>query len=178
MNDPIAYRSTHPDVLAHWENTASAAAQQAWRDRVNAAIADLGFPDRKFATAGRFTVIGVEHPEDEPIPDGWRRDRDLPTAIVPARRTKTGKDIGRRLDALHRPSPRRDLPGGMPEVAFARHSFMRCGVELLGGAVYVTWSDELDEADARHIDPQVWERVRLSQYYAAREAEQDGDGNA
>lgn len=167
----IVYRSTHPDVLEHWRNTGSPAAQDAWRDRVNATLAELGFPGRRFATQGEGRVIGVEYPGDV-IPEGWRRDRELRSAIVPARRTKLGKEIGQRLDRLHRPNPRRNLPGGMPEIAFAKHTFLRCGIRPVGDAVYVIWSSEIDEGDGRHIDPTVWERIKTSEYYAVLEAEE------
>lgn len=169
----IVYRSAHPDVLAHWRNTGSAEAQQAWRDRVNAAFADLGFPGRRFATKGENRVIGVEHPSDD-IPEGWRRDRDLRSCIVPARRTAAGKKIGERLDRLNRPDPRKNIPGGMPELAFTRKNprFLMCGIALHDDAVYVTWGEELDEGDARHIDLTVWERIKTSEYYAVLEAEE------
>lgn len=168
----IVYRSTHPDVLAHWRRTGAAEAQEAWRDHVNRVIADLGFPGARFATSGETRVVGVEYPQDEQPPKGWRRNRKLPSAISPDRRTTAGKAIGQRLEKVSRPDPRRDMPGGMPDVAFATHTFMRCGIALLAEAVYVTWSDVLDEGDASHIDPTVWERIRLSEYYALLEAEE------
>jgi hypothetical protein len=170
----VVYRSTHPDVLTHWQRTASAEAQQAWLDKVNAAIADLGFPGRRFATSNETRVIGVEHPTDEPIPAGWRRDRRLPSAIVPARRYSAGKKIGERLDALSRPDPRKALPGGMPEIALnkAESVFLYAGVTRHGDAVYVTYSGDIDKSYRVHIDPRVWESVRLSEYYAVLEAEE------
>lgn len=168
----IVYRSTHPDVLEHWRRTGSAEAQQAWRERVNEVIADLGFPGHRFATKGETEVVGVEYPQDKPYPKGWRRNSKLPSAISPDRRTTAGKGIGQRLDKVSRPNPRSGLPGGMPEVALAKHTFMHCGVRRIGDAIYVTWSSEIDSGDARHIDPAVWERVKTSEYYAALEAEE------
>jgi hypothetical protein len=168
----VVYRSTHPDVFAHWEATASADAQQAWRDRVNAVLADLGFPGRRFATKAETRVIGVEHPTNEDIPEGWRRDRDLPSAIVPNRRTAAGKKIGKRLDELNRPDPRNNLPGGMPGDAFNSHTLMFPGIAKHAGAVYVIWSDAIDDTNRVDIDSSVWERIRLSEYYAVLEAEE------
>ncbi|REF00240.1 hypothetical protein [Thermomonospora umbrina] len=173
----VVYRSTHPDVLAHWDRAGSADAQTAWRARVDQVIADLGFPGRRFATSDGLRgvkVTGVEHPKDEPVPAGWRRDGSLPGAITPDRRRRLGKEVAERLDGLAAPNPRRDLPGGMPDVAFSSLRLMRPGVARLGDAVVVTWSAEIDSGDAEHIDPAVWERIRLSEYYAAVEAEQDG----
>lgn len=170
--DKVVYRSTHPDVLAHYDNTASAEAQNAWREKVEELIAQLGFPGRQFATAGGFEgryVTGVAHPRDEEIPEGWRRDSKLPEAITPDRRRAAGKRIAKRLQALPQPNPRKAMPGGMPDMAFGAAALMRPGVARYGDAVYVTWSGELDKTDAAHIDPAVWERVKLSEYYAAKE---------
>jgi hypothetical protein len=170
--DKVVYRSTHPDVLAHFESTASADAQNAWRKRVEALIAQLGFPGRRFATASGFEgrhVTGVAHPQDEDIPEGWRRDSKLPEAITPDRRRAAGKRIAKRLEDLPQPNPRKAMPGGMPDMAFGAAALMRPGVARYGDAVYVTWSGELDKTDAQHIDSAAWERVKLSEYYAAKE---------
>ncbi|OLT13059.1 hypothetical protein BJF79_03945 [Actinomadura sp. CNU-125] len=166
----IVYRSTHPDVLEHWRNTGAAEAQVAWRDRVDATLTDLGFPDSNPVVQGETRVIGVTH-NGEP-PAGWRRNRDLKGTITPARRTTTGKEIGKRLDALRRPDPRKNMPGGMPEVAFTGHTFMQCGIAPHGDAIYVTWGAELDSGDATHIAPEVWERIKTSEFYAVLEAEE------
>lgn len=183
----VAYKSTHPDVLAHYDSTASAEALNAWRDQVKALISDLGFPGRRFAISSGFDgshVTGVEHPHDDEIPAGWRRDRKLSEAITPARRTKLGKEIARRLAALPQPNVRRNMPGGMPHIAFGAHTFMRPGVARYGDAVYVTWSNKIDDCDSSEIDPAVWQPVKLSEYYAAREeaeartARDDADGGA
>jgi hypothetical protein len=170
--DKIVYRSTHPDVLAHWQNTASAEAQSVWREKVNKTLADLGFPGRRFATSDGFDdchVVGVEHPEGEDIPAGWRRHKDLPVAITPDKRRAAGKRAVERLAAIPRPNPRKKLPGGMPHVGFGISRFLKAGIARYGDAVYVTWSGELEKGDASNIDPAVWERVKLSEYYAARE---------
>ncbi|TYK45208.1 hypothetical protein [Actinomadura decatromicini] len=166
----IVYRSTHPDVLDHWRNTGSAEAQQAWRARVEETLTDLGLAGCRLVLKGETRVVGVEY-DGEP-PEGWRRNRDLAGSIAPARRTAVGKEIGKRLDDLRRPDPRRDLPGGMPDVAFAKHTFMRCGIAPHGDAVYVTWPDEIDKGDGSYIDPNVWDRIKLSEYYALLEAEE------
>lgn len=183
MAEPIVYRSTHPDVLAHWEKTASAQAQEAWRGRVEDTLAGLGFPGRQFATRDGMTgltVTGVEHPRSEPVPPGWRRDQKLPSTITPRRSIKAGKAAAAALDELTRPDPRKDMPGGMPPIAGAAGAmaFLRAAIEPLDGAVYVRWPQEISVRDAACIDPTVWERVRLSEYYAAcerQDAEQDGD---
>jgi hypothetical protein len=168
----IVYRSTHPDVLEHWRKTGAAEAQQAWRTSLKEALTELGFDGRRPILKGDTRVVAVEY-DGEP-PEGWRRNHDFAGSIAPARRTATGTKIGERLDRLNRPDPRKNIPGGMPELAFTRKNprFLMCGIEARGDAVYVTWGEELDEGDARHIDPTVWERIKTSEYYAVLEAEE------
>jgi hypothetical protein len=175
MDDPIVYRSTHPDVLAHWEKTGSADAQNAWREQVRDVLAELGFSrDRKFATTSGFRdteVTGVEYPEGEDIPVGWKRNRDLSTAITPDKRRAAGKRAAARLAEVTMPNPRHAMPGEMPGACFAGTgmALMRPGIARHGDAVYVTWSRELEQPTADNLDPAVWERVKLSEYYAAKE---------
>jgi hypothetical protein len=173
--DMIVYRSTHPHVLAHWEKTGSAEAQKAWREWVQEAIAELGFPgDRKFVTSTGFEateVAGIEHPEDEDIPVGWKRLKGFPTAITPDKRRAAGKRAAARLAQVTMPNPRKGMPGEMPHACFAGTgmALMRPGVARHGDAVYVTWSAELEKPTAERIDPAVWEQIKLSEYYAAKE---------
>lgn len=180
MRDPVVYRSTHPDVLAHWDATASADAREAWRARVDAAVADLGFEGRDpvvSETVFGATVTGIQHPADQPIPDGWRRHPRLDGAVAPHKATKTGKAAAAELRKLDLPNPRLGMPGGVPKVASAAHesAFLAPAVQRIGDAVYLRWSQEITAGDARLIDATVGERVLLSEYYAAREAaEQDG----
>jgi hypothetical protein len=180
-DDKIVYRSTHPDVLAHWDKTGSADAQRAWRERVQEAIAELGFPGRRVATTDGFEAIevtGVEHPDGEDIPIGWKRTKKLAGAIEPDKRRAAGKRAAERLAKLTAPNPRRKLPGGMPSMSFIGHRLARPGIGRYGDAVYVTWSRELEDSEARNIDPAVWERVKLSEYYAALEQHDEAKTNA
>lgn len=172
MSPEVVYRSSHPDVLAYWK--AAQDADQAWRERVQSALAEIGFADHNFVMRGQ-NVIGVAHPVSEPIPHGWRKCSDLAGAIVPARNTREGKRIGLALDGLKRPDPRSGMPGGMPASALeGRLVRIHPGIELDGDVVWVSWSGPLGEQDADRIDPAVWERVPLSQYWAMREAAEGG----
>ncbi|MEV7006834.1 hypothetical protein [Streptosporangium sp. NPDC051022] len=167
------YRSTHPDVLTVWR----AAEEQA--DKVisqrSALLEELGLAGHRSLTQGP-RILGIEYPRDVDPPAGWRRDREIPTAIVPHRRTKTGADIGRRLDQLTLPDPRRNLPGGMPHMVWPDNVGRTYwpGVRLLGDALFVTWGCDPETDDHTvTIDLAVWERVRLSAYYLAIEAAED-----
>lgn len=166
----VVFRSTHPDVFAH--KTGILSAITAWDANVTEVLADLGFADRNIAMRGQ-RVIGVEHPRDAAVPDGWRRDKELSDAIVPARRTAAGRRLGERLETLRKPDPRDRLPGGMPSEAFCASppSLMHPGLAEIGDAIYVMWSGRLSAPDMDRIDFEVWEQIPLSRYWAAREAQ-------
>lgn len=169
----VVYRSQHADVLAHWD--ATVAAVKAWPKRVEETLTDLGLPGKEPVRRGR-QVIGVRHDPHEPVPAGWRRDSHDRFMIAPARRTRPGRQIGERLDALEYPDPMHEMPGGMPYIAMnaAWTRFLKAHrIHKVDGAVYVVWAADLEPGDASHIDPEVWERVKLSAYYAAVEAEQE-----
>lgn len=174
MSDLTVYRSTHPDVLAAWNKAEQRAAEIV--NQRKAFLAEHGFTERTIAVRGQW-MIGVAHPEDQPVPDGWRHDRSLTGAIVPARRTTAGKKIGAQLDKLTLPSPRKNLPGGMPEMAWGDHRMYRPGIALIGDAIYVKWGCDPETVDQMaKVDRDVWERVKLSEYYAVLEAEEAAGG--
>lgn len=176
MSPEVVYRSSHPDVLAHWNRQPEF--HMAWQKKVADALTELGFEmTSRFLVSGR-DLAGVAWPSDAELPDGWRRDRKMSEAIVPDRRLSAGRKAAAVLDEVRQPDPRDDLPGGMPSEAFASMSRLFPGIAELGGFIVVTWSKNLDAGDAERIDPEVWERVPLSRYWAMREAAEAEGGAA
>jgi hypothetical protein len=175
--DLFVFRSTHPDALAAW-HTAHEQAQEIGRQR-RTLLDDMGFAGRP-ALINEGRMLGVEHRDEHgPIPEGWRRDRHTDGAIVPHRRTKTGAAIGKKLDALTMPDVRRKLPGGMPEMAWdlGNGRVYYPGISLHGDALYVRWGGDPEKSERSvRLDPGVWERLKLSEYYAVLEAEAQTGG--
>lgn len=139
---------------------------------------------------------GIAWPEDQDPPQYWRRDRNTPSMIVP-RRSGAGKRIGNEFSALMQvPSPRGDLAKvGMPSMVMRGESggmyvntyaAKRCE-EIVNGlrkdVVWVRWNidpnpqQESEDGD-RHafVDTDVWELIKLSEYYAMVEAGNDPFG--
>jgi hypothetical protein len=170
MADLTVYRTTDPAVLATWHATHTAIEE--WRQRVEALMAELGMSSRQIwydEVSGE--VYGVSRDGDA-IPEGWRYDQRR-HCLVPRRSTKEGKAIGARLDAMRRPDPR--ALQGMPRTTFAADQplLMTCGVDEMAGALYVRWSGQVREAE---VDLTIWARVKLSEYYAVREAAEEVAG--
>ncbi|MGC5012572.1 hypothetical protein ACLQ2R_17550 [Streptosporangium sp. DT93] len=166
MSKLTVYRTTNPSILARLHATLTAIDE--WQPKVEALMEDLGVGGRKIwydAVSGQ--VFGVSH-DDGDIPEHWRYDQRK-HCLVPRRSTKPGKAIGARLDAMRRPDPR--ALKGMPSRTFAaaEPALMTCGINEMGGALYVTWGADIHE---REVDLNLWERVKLSEYYAVLEAQE------
>lgn len=179
-NDPVIYRSTAPEALDHYQGVLDTIAVV--RQRREDFIAELGMPGRKIAQMGGgagYKMTGVQHlPEHGDIPTGWKLDRDLSGCIKPDTRTAPGRRIAKRMEELTLPTARKDLPGGMPEMVWDMEGgpMARPGVQRMEGAVYVRWPFDPEQADkGLKIDPEVWERVKLSDYYAVVERNENAE---
>lgn len=172
MTDRIAYRSRDPRALALWETYQQQ--REAFTEQLHATLTDLGVGDRNpFKRENQ--IVGVRHKPGDTVPDGWRVSANERHMITPDRRTRTGKEIAKKLGALHVPDPRDELPGGMPgEVMdWERQQFLVAGLSFAADALYVTFqAPRMPVEYAEHIDSAVWEPVPLSVYYAAVEQQE------
>ena len=184
MTMKVVYRSRDPRVLAVIESFE--AETKAWAEKAAALLAELGFGDRKWMVQRppdgmRITGITVRDGDRENPPPGWRIIDHAGPALRPNRRLKAGKEAQTRIDQCQPPKhPRARLPG-MPGCYFSATAIHFPNLGDLGdGAVYVDWSTRVPELTA-DLDPKekkrrggvdlaIWERVKLSEYYAAVEA--------
>ncbi|HEX9355648.1 MAG TPA: hypothetical protein VF933_17750 [Streptosporangiaceae bacterium] len=123
---------------------------------------------------GRF--FGIHVPRAAEPPKGWRHSHTADCA-VPGKRTTIGRALAARLDEIQHPGdPMRHLPG-MPSAMLHAGRLVTPGIRLLedGQAIYVTWTAEPDgargigSAEPLRVDHRLWQRVRLSEHYAAVE---------
>lgn len=189
MGDLIVYRSAHPDVLAAVERYR--ADYDAWRTRAKDLLRNLGFEDRTwFVTTAihSWHLVGVTDDGGQEPPSGWRRTvKNDQAVLVPDKRRAYGKHIARQLDECAPPAgPQTRLPG-MPGDHLGRGRLFMPGLREMQGAVWVTWGcavpeNEADGPGAAHqataVDLGVWERVRLSAFYAAIEQQDDEQDGA
>lgn len=182
--DPIVYRSTDPAVLAAVE-----AAWQAIGDyakQIRATLDGLGLGEYKHWSAdggwhpGEFR--GIDIPQDQFPPDGWRMKGDF---AVPDKRKAAGKRAWKALSEVRHPGdPRRALIG-MPPDLLTPGGYQSCGLRRINSAIYATWRN-CDPAGAvgsfsaasSEIDASLWERIPLSEYYAAVEADEAAEDTA
>ncbi|HEV2928619.1 MAG TPA: hypothetical protein VGW74_08000 [Propionibacteriaceae bacterium] len=167
--DKLAYRSTHPDALATWDQ--SHADRRSWRERVDAWVAAHGpGGGRPWLISASF--LGEQFAGFRPVdgdvaapPEGWRVERGyLEPVLVPDRRRAAGRRLQEGMKALGICSHPR-LPG-MPREVFGTGRSYRPGMRRQADAIYVTWSGQADP----EVDGTYWERIPLSTYYAAIEA--------
>lgn len=164
--DLTVYRSFRPEVIQHCRDAQDAVA--AWGERLKAALTELGMGKRTVWTNDLTGwIVGLDHDGDN-VPDGWRVDR--PTGYLkPRLATKTGKAIATKLDGLSKPDPGVGLPG-MPGECFVGLGLATCGLRLMKGALYATWSVPIP---VDRVDLTIWQPVKLSEYYAVLELEGD-----
>lgn len=124
------------------------------------------------------------------IPDGWMLkdpSRGEPR-IVPKRNSKAGKELYAALHCGEKFPTYLAAFGGMPEVAMVKedpHTWFHPAwmIWLDEGEMFVTWNCDPDRSDGgwskvTEVDPKVWERIPLSEYYAALEARDKAKADA
>lgn len=167
------YRSTHPDVLAAWDD--SQRRYQETHVRI-CAFADKYGGEALVVRGGDYRLAGLQSPD---VPAGgdalWRRDRKH-GGWVPLRKTKAGKDIAKEFDACSA----RDLglvPGLPRYVQDTSQMFSLKGAQLFGDgeAVWAGWMtvdhDDVAKSSYGTLDEAMWSPVKRSEFYAAREAQ-------
>ena len=179
----IVYRSLNPAAaIAAIEG--HTAAMDEWREKLRAFQAEFSADGERHLGGSSFPgmstlVTGLSHERGMPIPEGWRlasRRRDL---IVPDKRTRTGKELAKRLSRLRSPAPLHH--DGLPVTAeysieFGRLMLVATRTRVVGDDVFAYWEDVPADLDLSKVDPQLWEPVRLSVYYAAVESVETTSG--
>lgn len=194
MIDQTAYRSSHPEVLIAWHQYIGL--RDAFHRHMDALRAEYPKHRAEGVTVGGDRLLFrclSENPEKpaEPPPGPWRSEWVKPLyAIgwVPDRRTKAGKDLDqhvRAADVRHELA----LPGLPTQVETDRRG------TTPGSTVWAVpglhFTESIDAApviyalyDATHeqvakggwsretLDETMWERIKMSEYYAAIEAEE------
>lgn len=179
------YRALDPAAIVALRDQCDAE-HQAWFDQVKALITEVDpVTERRVMTHTGWSpsrrLAGYTHPNrNSPVPEGWRVDKQ--DCLVPRRTGAVGKAWAAKFDALVvAPKDIRDrLPGGMPSYAMYGLRVHSPAIDF-GAEVYVQWAydpelagdpEDIEEGSTRGvrvktIDPAVWERMKLSDYYKA-----------
>jgi hypothetical protein len=185
----VVYRTRNPVIFDAYR--ALKEGVDAYKKSVDDFLAGKGLGDYDWLVWQDYRFAGLklkpregarEYPYEEPAPENWRRDSQR-DRYVPDRRRKQGKIIQAALDELGKRHPGNLLSvlTGMPARSFpslSRHQTPGVYIPLDEDAVYVHWNDDPEMVSewngARAADPVdhgIWERIPLSEYYAAREAD-------
>jgi len=181
MTTNSAYRSSHPSVLDEWNAWQEQIA--AWRTRVREFMAD--YPgDYRCVDRGQ-RIIGLALPAPGLDMGLWRHQHSagFGPILVPRKLRKHEERHGEsvvlraRFDALacHRALA---LPG-MPDTVMLGSHWYSPGAMQREGAVWVNWSITYEHVEAdntwasRQFDGDLWQRARVSEFYAAKEADHD-----
>lgn len=171
MSD-YAYKNTSPDTIAAWHTAA-----QQHRDASDRAITgaeaigkNKGLMVQRSIGEQEFVGLAPIDPTDPP--EGWRyvRDRFEP------RRGKAGDEARAWLKSVQLPQLRDVMQRhGLPKILFKDGMMRTPAMFEHGGAVYALYSAEPDEKDGLTAD---WQRIPLSEFYAAQEQADSGKATA
>lgn len=157
----IGYRTSDPEVLAEWD---------AWQDEMREqqgrvfAFKESVDPDRKLTLHAYRNGIPAFFRGDD-VPEGWRRGAN--GNIVPNKRVKAGKAAAAELERLQKTAPREPQYRlkGVPDFVMNGDRWYTPGIFKYDGAVYISWG-----AVPKEIDTEIWAELKLSEFYAAKEA--------
>lgn len=169
-----AYHCRQPQRLIEARETAEAEREQ-WRQTCKHLIveADPDHGDEReiwvFDRIGGGSWLNGYGPYPKPLPEGWRVDNQ--NRLVPRRQGAVGKAWAAKFDAI-KVGPKRPvqlLGGGMPPAVMTDNHLWSPGLDYtLPGEVFVLWgADPEATREGEDIDPTAWERIKLSEYYAA-----------
>lgn len=167
--DLTVYRTAKAEALAAWH--AAADAREVWAKEMEAFLDEHGLGDRSVYVSHGGRPLGITHDDGDDVPEGWRVDSRT-GYLMPRLKVRAGKQIDAKFGALKQPDPRDAMPG-MPRECFVSLALLTCGMQIIGDALYVTWSRPISED---LIDPEIWQRMKLSEYYRVIEATEGSDG--
>jgi len=172
MRDLTVYRTEDPAVIAAYDAAQDAIA--AYKQEIGETLERLGVGHlAPLGTTGhrpgRFAGLGA----DGACPDGWRYNTRC-SCLTPDLRKAAGKAAAKALDAVRYPGDPRDALAGMPSELLVPGRWLTCGVESMGGALYVTWAADAGALGSA-VDLALWQHVRLSEYYAAVERAEEAE---
>jgi hypothetical protein len=182
MSVEVVYRTTDPEIKAAWD--AFCEAYKRWQAACLSFAAEQGEGREPIIMSGwgDRRLAGLSHKANQLVPDGWRIvPRSWPQYIVPLRKTKAGRELSDRMQALRLPAW---TPPAMPDSIWTGNSVFHPGMETHGGVLYIVWGTDIESSkiesgaagfSKEQFDPARWERVKLSEFYAAREAEEGRD---
>ena len=178
------YRSTHPEVLAAWDDT-----QQRHRElaeKVKALRAEFpNHPPMVYRYSDRAQFSHLSFHEDMPSigndfgpppePEGWRikkEGRSTYLGWVPDKRTKAGKAMAARLAEI-KVTGMGHFPG-MPTTVLEGNHWYSHGSVVHDGVAYAHWGCSFADVESsnwsRGLDTDMWQRCRMSEFWMAKEA--------
>ncbi|MCA1571964.1 MAG: hypothetical protein LC798_16965 [Chloroflexi bacterium] len=184
-NFAACYRSADPEVMAAWKAYSDDVVQffavvvaltaELWPKPVNGHQPEPMVASRSW-TPGKRTLGGWSWPYGVKPPEGWKvtTDCNVGRVISPKRSANPGKALAKYIEAAVPPVRGLALPG-MPLHILALPASHSPAVEQHGDALFVGWTIDPEAIDPRStpggkpVDREKWERIKVSEFFAARE---------
>lgn len=168
MSAAVVLKCLDPEVMLRWETArkAEAAEYDAKCKAFRQTVGGKQLLGTQFYRGG-FQVSGYQMDSyDEELPAGWRRERNSSIA-VPAKRTPEGKAVATELAKLYLPDS--NYPG-VPKWLHCDGYSIFPGVQQIGEDWWCFMSKTPYPKDMEAFDSDIWAPVKLSEFYAAKEA--------
>ncbi|HEY8702270.1 MAG TPA: hypothetical protein VIM08_15120 [Arthrobacter sp.] len=169
----IAYKATDNTTISRYMADRTAA-HDAWWSTVRAFGEKIGHP-RLSIRNGMFGshVMGYAMEDGETPDDGWRVHKDW-GVCVPNKRSKLGKDLEKELDGLSWRPPatlgvKDHLHAPSEQGGFSTYMLNPSIQQGNAGDWFLSFSRKPFDDDLAKIDPDVWQRASLADYYAQTE---------
>lgn len=170
VHTPHVLKARNNHLITGWAKD-EAAELAVFNTKIKSFAAEMGVTQvlTRDGYDGSFITGYVQPDPNAPIPMGWRRESSNHEQVVPALRSHSGKAAARRLKEDFS-SPVVSIPG-LPDLEWGHHIMGRYVVEEING----DWFAKLNfqPKDTENFDVSLWERVPLSTYYLAVEAQQE-----
>lgn len=169
------YRTNNPSVIAAWDDFDHE--ERSYRRRlrkwlretfpgqdVTAIVSTTGFSNTE-------VLIGVQWYGSRGVPEGWKYERNK-GLLSPKKTSKAGKAAWEDMQKVQPPKSLRDRLVGMPGHYWSGLQTCKPGVERHGDEVFVIWPyNPMPDALTSKINDEVWQPIKLSEFYALLEAE-------
>lgn len=170
----VAFKATDPAVLEIWniwsvEMTAQRERLSAFRKEIDPdGLLDLRVRNQSTIAWTPFTCKPDTKDFTAPAGWSWRHSKDY-DYMAPKRNTKIGAEWQKRIDEVNAQAPKSLSFPGMPATVWAHREqgtyILSFGSFEYEGAVYVYWT-----ALPEGVDRTIWTELKLSAFYAVKEA--------
>lgn len=166
MNPAVVLKCKKPELMREWTEK-KVIADEKWKEDTARIAKELGKETLTMREGGLFRCVTgyQENDRNEPPLEGFRKDSKT-GYMLPAKKTPEGREWAKRLNAVSLDFGNRP---GLPNIVMGERYLGPFKVEEIGSDWFASLTFNADSRDLNEVDYDVWESVKLSEYYVAVE---------